>query len=43
MLFNKNDIRDLIKFISVAPPTQGTGRSDDYISAFRLMDIVCIL
>ncbi len=31
------DIKCAIQ-ISVAPPTQGTWRSDDYVSAFRLVD-----
>ncbi len=26
------------KYITVAPPTQGTWRSNDYVSAFRLVD-----
>ena len=26
----------------VAPPTQGTWRSDDYVNAFRLVDIVVV-
>ena len=28
------------RMASVAPPTQGTWRSDDYVSAFRLVDMV---
>ena len=28
--------------VTVAPPTQGTWRSDDYVNAFRLVDIVVI-
>ena len=29
-----------IQFDAVAPPTQGTWRSNDYVSAVRLVDIV---
>ncbi len=28
------------RLISVAPPTQGTWRSNDYVSAVRLVDMV---
>ena len=27
----------------MAPPTQGTWRSDDYVNAFRLVDMIVIL
>ena len=31
---------DIMQNTCVAPPTQGTWRSNDYVSAFRLVDVV---